>query len=352
MQASDDAPAVPSSCFPYDAVPPEDRFAAWSESIAPLFTPRVAADARPEHVSVATEVYALGDALFGRSETHGVGGYGCAGNSVIRDRADAVLVQLYRSGGFIGGNGAEALQVLAGDVVVLDTTRAMSTSVSDSTILSLVLPREILARHAGDPTLTPRVISGQSPAGRVLAHTFRATWDALPRATLREGEGLRGLLLGAIGGVLQDQRRSPEPDTVLETATFDAIRAHIEAQLDDPELSPESLCRRFGCSRSQLYRLFEPSGGVASVIRRARLERAHTELLMLGESVAIPDIARRWGFGNVSHFGRMFRQAFGITPGEARARGHVARREHRDQPRPPAHVSPWMPAYRDWFLRL
>lgn len=347
------APEVPRSRFLSDAVPARERFAVWSESIAPLFTPQVAPHREPEEVRIATDVYALGDALFGRSETSGVGGYRCPGNSITRGRSDAVLVQLYRRGGFVGTNGGEALRVRAGDVVVLDTTRVMATEVTDSTILSFVLPRETLLRSLGGPHLSPGVIAGRSPAGRVLAHAFRSTWEALPGASLREAEALRGLLLGAIGGVLQKSGGSPTPEreAALGAATLEAICEDIERNLDDDELSPEVLCQRFGCSRAHLYRLFEPVGGVATFIRRARLERVYAELSAATDGASILELALRWGFGNFSHFCRLFRTTFGMTPGEVRARGRALRRGPRVSPTS-SQALQWLPEYRDWFLRL
>lgn len=353
-QARTSEPGVPHSRFQYDAVAPKDRFAVWSESIAPLFTPEVAPDKAPEDVSVATEVYALGDALLGRSETRGVGGYRCPGDGITRDRSDAVLVQLYTSGGFHGHNGSTSLRVRAGDVVVLDTTRAMATQVSDSAILSFILPRDALVKQVRGSAAEPRVIAGTSPAGRVLAHTFRSTWELLPEATQSEGEALRGLLLGAIGGVVEGQARTAESvnEAPLDRATFEAMRAYIERHLASEELTPEHLCKQFDCSRARLYRLFAPVDGVASFIRRARLERVYGELMRSDESVSILAISLRWGFGNFSHFCRIFRQTYGYTPGEAREAGRAARRARNRGAYSPGGSPVSLPDYREWFARL
>lgn len=61
-----------------------------------------------------------------------------------------------------------------------------------------------------------------------------------------------------------------------------------------PNLTPAHLCRRFGCSRSQLYRLFMPMGGVAGLIRSARLERCRDELMNARAGERIVDVAMRF----------------------------------------------------------
>ena len=49
----------------------------------------------------------------------------------------------------------------------------------------------------------------------------------------------------------------------LETTMLESIQQHIEAVLGAPELHAETLCTLFRISRTRLYRLFEPLGGVA-----------------------------------------------------------------------------------------
>ena len=44
---------------------------------------------------------------------------------------------------------------------------------------------------------------------------------------------------------------------------LESIQQHIEAVLGAPELHAETLCTLFRISRTRLYRLFEPLGGVA-----------------------------------------------------------------------------------------
>ena len=54
--------------------------------------------------------------------------------------------------------------------------------------------------------------------------------------------------------------------------------APYRGHLDSPALQAEALCGQFRISRSQLYRLFEPLGGVAHYIQEQRVTRACAEL--------------------------------------------------------------------------
>lgn len=99
-----------------------------------------------------------------------------------------------------------------------------------------------------------------------------------------------------------------------------AIRV-IDARLADPELTPDDLCRSVGVSRSRLYRIFEPAGGISNFIRRKRLLETRSALADSADGRSVSHIAECMGFMDPSTYSRMFKQEFGLSPKEARALG-------------------------------
>ncbi len=67
---------------------------------------------------------------------------------------------------------------------------------------------------------------------------------------------------------LEDETRN-----VLRLAARRRAETLLEVHLHDPGFGPLELARLLGLSRSALYRLFEPDGGVAAFIRDRRLRR-------------------------------------------------------------------------------
>ncbi|MFK0334815.1 helix-turn-helix domain-containing protein [Rhizobium sp. NPDC090275] len=106
-------------------------------------------------------------------------------------------------------------------------------------------------------------------------------------------------------------------DAVITTR---AIRA-IDAKLADPGLSPEYLCKSVGVSRSRLYRIFEPAGGISNYIRRRRLLETRRALADSANVHSIAQIAENMGFTDPSTYSRMFKREFGLSPKEVRALG-------------------------------
>ena len=88
---------------------------------------------------------------------------------------------------------------------------------------------------------------------------------------------------------------------------------HIESRLTDADLSQDALCRAFGLSRSALYRLFQPVGGVAAYVQERRLRRIHALLSGPGPH-HLGTLSWEHGFSSQAHMSRAFRALFGHAP--------------------------------------
>ena len=99
-----------------------------------------------------------------------------------------------------------------------------------------------------------------------------------------------------------------------------AIVAYIEANLSDPTLDVASIAAAHHISASYLQKLFAgQSMSVAAFIRERRLERCRRDLSNPSNGLrSAASIAAQWGFQDPSHFSRLFRGTFGMTPGECR----------------------------------
>jgi AraC-like DNA-binding protein len=98
------------------------------------------------------------------------------------------------------------------------------------------------------------------------------------------------------------------------------VKAHIEANLGNPDLDPADIARASFISTRYLHKLFEAEGmSVGQWIRSERLDRCRRDLVdpsLDGQSIL--EIASRWGLRGPQHFSRLFRSAYGCSPSDYR----------------------------------
>jgi AraC-like DNA-binding protein len=121
----------------------------------------------------------------------------------------------------------------------------------------------------------------------------------------------------------------------IDVGRKERVRQAVRRHLRTPTLGPRTLGRLVGMSRSNLYRLFEATGGVARYIQSQRLLEAHAALSDPATTKPISAIAEDLCFADTSSFSRTFRREFGDSPGKvgsaalaglappATPRGHV-----------------------------
>ncbi len=100
-----------------------------------------------------------------------------------------------------------------------------------------------------------------------------------------------------------------------------AILAEVARRFSDPDFDLDNVTGTLGLSRRYVQQLLEETGkSFTEHLAERRLERSFA---MLTDRrclhLAIIDIAFAVGFGDVSHFNRMFRRRFGETPSGVRA---------------------------------
>jgi AraC-like DNA-binding protein len=200
---------------------------------------------------------------------------------------------------------------------------------SDIDALILVVPRDLCHPHASE---LDRLHGANLPAGpgRLLVDYLRSLYRQLPLLDLDQLPMLVDATRNMVIACAAPSRNAMEQAMpAIQATQMERAKQFIRDNLLQASLDTRELCRYLGMSRSSLYRLFEPLGGVARYIRSARLLDAHRALSTASDTRPVYAIARERGFDDPSEFSRAFKHQFGYSPTEARSEWVPAPHPHK-----------------------
>jgi AraC-like DNA-binding protein len=133
------------------------------------------------------------------------------------------------------------------------------------------------------------------------------------------------LTLGLLGAALTRHRESS--DIGPRANLYQRMTSFIEKRLGDSELCPVMLAQTHRISTRYLHLIFSERGTtVGAWIRERRLAQCRAELANPSNDRTVTEIAMHWGFGDLAHFSRSFRSAYGVSPLEFRHARRASRR--------------------------
>ena len=167
-------------------------------------------------------------------------------------------------------------------------------------------------------------LSDDPMLGHLVAETARTLSDEALRMPEEQAERLLGALIELIAVSLS--RRGGErvaESQSLADATMLALTRAIRRRLREPGLAVSDIAAEIGISERYVHKLLERAGSsFTDYVIDGRLEGAARDLRNPAlAATAIGGIAFDWGFSDLSHFARRFKQRFGCRPRDWRAAG-------------------------------
>lgn len=345
--AAHTASHVPHAVFTVDDAAPAERFALWRESISCIFDVEADADLRREDFAATVDAHMFGTVMLAQTSTLRQA-WARRATTIARDGMDHYMIQLFLEGGMEAEHRHGTATMKQNGLIVFDLSQEMESRTDSMTNLSLIVSREMLGPLLGAPDEQHmRTLDTREPLVALLAQHMLGLRHMGPRITAAQGVELgpatAALAAACLNGTPRD---TPGAQLVLDLAHMTRIKREIERRLDDPELSVETIARLVGASRSKLYAMFEPLGGVGTYVRERRLRRALLALVdERQDHRPIYDIALDCGFTSESAFSRSFRRRFGSAPREVR-------RERAVSERAPSGVAGLDRRYEHWLSHL
>lgn len=248
---------------------------------------------------------------------------------VARDSGEYLFVGVRGARGVRGGSGAhgprhtEDVFLGPGDICFYDAHDPATLDFPERFHMkAFLVPHESLGLDESDVhRITGSPVPRMSRLGTLLSPFLSELADTASSSRPPVGELLAWNAVNALATLATEQLGRDATGTPDGRSPMMAgILQFIDLHLTDEDLSPETIAGAHHISARYLHRLFQDEGTtVGRWIQRRRLEECRRDLMVRarrGQTIAA--VANRWGFMSATHFSRVFRAAYGMSPSEWR----------------------------------
>ncbi|MFZ6040216.1 helix-turn-helix domain-containing protein [Vibrio natriegens] len=209
---------------------------------------------------------------------------------------------------------------LAGDIVVYDNNQPFSYRFpqGDNQIVISVPHSVFNVKVNSSERLLNKTLKSESPLGRFVGSMIEQAWES------EEQEDIFGdKMLSAILSMLSSafEAVSPEGNRAVQRDKKDnltLVQQYVIDHIGEHSLSVESISQQFHMSSRTLSRLFSKENtSVMKWVWQQRIKASY-KLIMTNSDIPISEIAHQHGFSNISHFSKMFKETYGVTPSQLR----------------------------------
>jgi AraC-like DNA-binding protein len=232
---------------------------------------------------------------------------------------DPIIVSMMIEGEARGSFDGRPFHEPAGTIHFHDLARPSLHTSTASRTYGVIVPRPVAQEWFGPVGELHGLVADQRQAEMLISHAAQVR-EALARLGPNAAAGLGQSLLTLIA-ILADELRPVERAGVTPLAALrERAVEEIERRLSTAGASVGQIAQALKVSRAKLFSAFQADGGVHAYIMDQRLGRARTAVADVERAEPIGDIAHRLGFSDSSHFSRLFKGRFGMTPSEYRRR--------------------------------
>lgn len=238
--------------------------------------------------------------------------------TVRQDPADFVRVVVPRAGEVLLEQGDKRTSLQPGQFAIYDASRPVTIGARtnySNTIVSL--PRSLVSTSVPNlMNLSGVKLDRNSPTNRVFFSLIFELERVGPELGSQELKSFIPGVASALGVVLATATNQLDNSTILLTH----LMKKIEDRIRDPDLRLEDVAAAEGISTRSIGRAFQQVGKTPwGWVVEKRLQGVAYDLRATSNaSRSLTDIAMSWGFNNMSHFSRAFKNRFGQTPSEWR----------------------------------
>ena len=229
--------------------------------------------------------------------------------------ASPYLVKFQLKGESLWSQRGREVHARPGDFVIASTAEPYSlTFCGDYEMPVMVVPEAIMRRLTPDPDqfLGQRMAAEEADCGLLSSFVAQvvARMSQLSEPMVRR---IEANVLDLLGAVLSARAK---PGALTREQLLAQVKVYIHEHMHDRGLGPAAIAAAFGISTRSLHLLFETEPMTVGRYIRAQRIAACRRTLESQElaHASLTDVALQWGFYDLSHMTRCFRDEYGEPP--------------------------------------
>jgi AraC family transcriptional activator of tynA and feaB len=244
-------------------------------------------------------------------------------SQVVRNRTQIHFLHLQLEGESINRQDQREARLHPRDMTICDNNRPYEIVFEKpSRMLVFGITDELLRRYVQYPqSIAAMAIPGDRGIGGLLSDFLNDIWRRCQEdSEFDVNAGVTDAMLGLVANAYRQVLGSSIDHNSLGAAHRVRVINYIEENLGDPKLTPTRIASAFRITTRYLHHLFsEEDETVARYILRRRLEECARALTSPSQRKrTITSIAFDHGFSSATHFGRVFRSRYDVTPRDYR----------------------------------
>jgi AraC family transcriptional regulator, positive regulator of tynA and feaB len=239
------------------------------------------------------------------------------GDSLARIHRGAALLSRHLDGGATVDQHGRQGDIAPGDFCLVDLSRPFRLEIGSATVQTLYLPltalRETMPRLDRFSAVS---LHGHLSAVGYLRVLFQELFAHASELTEAVADRVADAIPHMLAAAFEPMASVEASPSQLRQQYKQQVRRFARDHLADPALCIEMIGAGVGLSPSYLFELFADEQ--LTLMRWVRAERlAHCRRELADPSLrhrSIAQVAQSWGFGDMTHFSRLFRDIFGVSP--------------------------------------
>lgn len=236
------------------------------------------------------------------------------------DNQDTYLAVVLLSGRYwLEQHGREA-NLQPGDIAIYDAARQHRIDCPDDFAkLIFAIPRQILSnKFSMADACTATRIPSNCGIGAVASNFLRSWATEATQLKPHDLASVSDLSIDMLAMALASIKPAGFRRSRSQAFTLKLIKSYVEQNLSNPNLNTTLIASAVGLSPRQINALFAQEDiSLMRYVLQRRLERCYQDIQSQEyKKLRISDIAFHWGFNDLSHFSRTFRQQFGLSARE------------------------------------